>query len=202
MRVLFVLGLIYVSTLHAADQAWVKENCPRCYQASDGNYLFKVDQRIVKFSPKSFRNEDKNIDFIDINWVGISNSKGETLQQDATFNTSAERDKFESKYRKACKLFSGYSPFASELVFSQGDHLTDPLVSTTVAVKITCIKEASALKKPEVKESMNDLVNFLSGSKPKKKNLAIYDEDRGEEARNPRSGAERVPASAAGVTGQ
>ena len=201
MRVLCLLGLIFAIAASASDPSWVRENCPRCYQTADKNYLFKVNDRIIKFSPKPFRSEAGS-ECIDINWVGLSNTRGETTQQDVTFPTQAKREAFTQKYLKVCRLFSGYQSYSNELSFSEGDHLTDPLVSTTVAVKITCIKEEKVAKKPEVSESVGDLVNFLSGSEPKKKNLAIYDEDRGEEARNPKGGAERLPASAAGVSGQ
>jgi len=200
MRILCLIGLILASSAHAADQSWVKENCPRCYQTADNNYLFKVNDKIIKFSPKPFRKES-GYEFIDINWEGITNARGETLQQDLTFTNVATRDAFARKYQKVCHLFKGYSSYSYELLFSEGDYLTDPLVSTTASVKITCIKEKKIAKQPEVKESVGDLVNFLSGSEPKKKNLAIYDEDRGEEARHPR-GPERLPASATGVSGQ
>lgn len=196
MRILALLGSILAFSLHASDQAWVKENCPRCFQSADQNYLFKVDDQIIKFSPRSYgKEENLKADFIEIIWVGLSDQRGSTTQEEITFSSPSERQHFLIKFQKVCRLFKGYEYDQSE--FTKG------------IVKMSCIKSineqesaerALARSKPQVQESVSGLVNFLSGSKPKKKNLGIYDESRGEEGRNP-GGAERLPASA-GVVGQ
>lgn len=187
MRVLSLLGLILVFSVHAADQSWVKDNCPRCYQTADKNYLFKVDKRIIKFAPSL--KADNSSESISIDLIGLSNTKGETIEDKLSFTSDGDRERFLKKFKRVCGLFKGFAPKDAKAAYYEGN------------LNLSCSKPLLAEKKPEVKESMNDLVNFLSGSEKKEKNLAIYDEDRGEEARNPR-GPERLPASAAGASEQ
>jgi hypothetical protein len=210
MRALFLLMVLISVKVAASDQAWVSQNCPRCYQTSDQNFLFRVDDQIIKFSPRNYGKEEKlQADFVEVEWIGIANTKGAIIEENATFPTTSDREHFLSKYKRLCQLFTGYEYFQSEISFTQGDYQSDPNLSTTGKVKLTCTKSlteseaaqrALARSRPEVKESVSGLVNFLTGSKTKKKNLGIYDESRGEEARNPR-GTERLPASA-GVVGK